>query len=231
MQMKLPRSFRILSVATLCVFVKCSTAGAVPISYNDIAGTTINFDSLAGSASLGSGEQLSHQFSSLGVVFEVPNFGAYASVGVLASTQINSDPNVIWISQGGGSGGTFAQGMNINFQSPISKVGVLFITSLNSIARLSVYSGPTLLESVTVQPNSGTGHSDLVEAFLAVSNENITRAVLSSANLSGQNWNFTIDDLKFTQIPEPNAIFLITFTMASVCITSMRRLAGAELVV
>ena len=36
-----------------------------------------------------------------------------------------------------------------------------------------------------------------LEGFLALSNTNITRAVISSANSLGQNWNFVIDDLKF----------------------------------
>jgi hypothetical protein len=171
------------------------------IPYGSFSGTVIDFDGLAGSSVLGSGEILGAQFASSGVTFDVPNFDAYASTGLLASTSANSDPNVIWVDQGGGGGGASAVGMNINFAPAVSEVGLLAITSLNSTATLAIYDGATLLETLTVTlPASPDGFG--LEGFLALSNTNITRAVISSADSSGQNWNFVIDDLKFASITE-----------------------------
>jgi hypothetical protein len=170
------------------------------VPYESISGTVINFDDLQGNSSLGSGEILGAQFINLGVTFDVPNFNAYATTGLLANTPANSDPNVIWIDQAGGASGSLALGMNINFSPAVSQVELLVLTSLNSTATLSIYDGATLLESLTVtlSPRSdGLG----LEGFVALSGSNITKAIISSANSSGQNWNFAIDDLTFAGAP------------------------------
>ena len=200
----------ILGSALAACLLPGSNASATPIAYASISGTVINFDSLTGSPVLGLGEILAGQFSGLGVTFNVPNFNAYATNGVLAtSSTLNTDPNVIWVDQGGGGGGASALGMNIDFSTPQSRVGVLFLGSLNSTFTLAVYSGATLLESLTSSLGPGASGT---EGFLALENSDITRAVVYSTNSSAQNWNFSIDDLKFdggTPVPEPTTLLLL----------------------
>ncbi len=162
---------------------------------------------------------LASQFSGLGVTFNVPNFNAYATTGFNATfSTLNSDPNVIWVAQGGGSGGTNALGMTINFATPQSMVGILFIGSLSSTFTLEVYNGGTLLESVT---SSLANTGSLLEGFLALQNVNITSAVVYSTNSGGQNWNFAVDDLKFANaVPEPAALLLLG---TGLCAVAARR--------
>jgi len=197
------------AAAVACLLV-ASTVSGMPISYGSFGGTVINFDGLAGLPALGLGETLGAQYAALGVTFDVPNFGAYATNGVLAtSSLLNSDPNVVWVDQGGGSEGALALGMNINFSSPQSRVGLYMEGSAGSTFTLQVFAGATLLETLT----SGLAPGGIaLEGFLALENANITRAVVYSTSPTDQNWNFSVDDLKFESgapvVPEPASLLL-----------------------
>jgi len=202
---------RILSGAALtgCLLV-ASTASASPIDYASFSGTIIDFDGLAGAPGLGSGEVLANQFAGMGVTFDVPNYAAFANTSLAALTNVNSDPNVIWVDQDGGAGGALAVGMNIDFAVAQSIVGLYFGSSLNSTVTLAVYNGATLLESLTTSLALGGWG---LEGFVALENSNITRAVVYSTNGSGQNWNFAVDDLKLSAevaaVPEPASLLLL----------------------
>jgi len=53
---------------------------------------------------------------------------------------------------------------------------------------------------------------------LALQNANITRAVVYSTSAGGQNWNFSIDDLKFdggATVPEPASLLLLGTGLAT----------------
>ena len=207
------KRFILLIAIGLAMYVSLfagSTVSAAPIGYGSFSGTVINFDNLAGSVALGAGEILSNQYAGLGVTFSVPNFNAYATNGVLAtSSTLNSDPNVIWVDQGGGYGGASAVGMNINFSIPQSMVGLYVELSANSTATIETYNGATFLESLTSGLSPGGVGS---EGFLALADTNITKVVVYSANNSGQNWNFSIDDLKLSavaSVPEPATMMLL----------------------
>lgn len=193
-----------------------STASAAPIGYGSFSGNVIDFDGLAGSATLGGGEVLSNQFSGLGVTFAVPNFNAFASTSIAGTSSLNSDPNVIWVDQAGGSGGASAMGMTINFSTPQSKVGLLLLGSLSSTFTVEAYNGGTLLESLTsTLAAGGVG----LEGFLALADANITKVIVYSTNSSGQNWNFSIDDLKFdtsAAVPEPGSLLLLGTGLAAI---------------
>lgn len=194
-----------LFFAALLVTPIAASAAAIP--YTSFAGTVINFDSLAGSSALGSGDVLSNQYGGLGVTFNVPHFNGYATTALTGSWNLNSAPNGIWVDQGGGFGGTQAIGIDIDFASAQSQVGLWLGGSSLSTFTLKVYDGATLLDSVT-SALSDTGNNSA--GFLALSDANITRAVAYSTNASGQNWNFFVDDLKFSNsVPEPSTLVLL----------------------
>jgi hypothetical protein len=181
---------------------------AVPIPYDGIVGTTIDFDSLTASTLIGDGELVTDQFAGLGIHFSTPNYGAYATTGALASPPSNSDPNVVWVDQGGGSGAN-AVGLEATFDAPVQQVGVRFHLSLGSTATIEAYSGATLIDAFTTPLGSGEVFGSLLTTTIALSSPNISRVVFSSANASGENWNFSIDDLRFSAVPEPSAMILL----------------------
>ena len=187
----------------------------MPVAYTSFGGTVINFDRLSGSPVLGSGEALTNQFADQGVTFSVPNFNAYATNGVLATNSaLISLPNVIWVDQGGGNGGSLAQGLYIDFSMPQSRVGLYVEGTSNSFSTstftMAVYHGNTLIESLT----SGLERGGAVglEGFMVLQDPGITRAVVYSTRSDGQNWNFEVDNLKFSSAvatPEPASILCI----------------------
>jgi hypothetical protein len=215
-------AFGIVGVALACLLTGLP-ASATPIAYGSFAGTVINFDNLAGDPTLGAGEVLTNQYAGLGVTFAVPNFNASANDGALATgSSLNSDPNVIWVAQGGGAGGAAAQGMDIFFSMPVSKVGLYIEGSIGSTFSLAVYDGAALLEALTLPLSPGGAG---LEGFLALENLNITRAVVYSTNSAGQNWNFSMDDLKFdgAPIPEPASLILLGTGLAGLRAWRKRR--------
>jgi hypothetical protein len=213
------RAIGFVWVAALAGLLFPPTAGAAPITYGSFAGTVINFDALSGAPGLGDGEVLGSQYAAFGVAFDVPNFAAYAVNGSLAtSTSLNSDPNVIWVDQGGGGGGDLALGMTIEFAAPQSRVGLFIEGSAGSTFTLQVFSGATWLETLTSALAPSTVGA---EGFLALENTNITRALVYSTSGAGQNWNFSIDDLKFADddvpaVPEPASLLLLATGLAGV---------------
>ena len=223
----------VVSVAIAGCFLAGVRAQAGTVTYASFSGTVINFDNLAGSPILGAGEVLTDQFAGLGVTFSVPNFAAYATDGILATgSSLASMPNVIWVDQGGGNGGSLAQGLYIDFSTPQSVVGMFVEGSSNqfstSTLTLAVYSGNTLLESFT----SGLARGGPVglEGYLVLQDPQITRAVVYSTRSDGQNWNFELDNLKFssvdaTETPEPASILLIG---AGLAVTALARLVKRD---
>jgi hypothetical protein len=189
--------FAAITIGTLVLCRSSFSARAIEVPYGSFSGAVINFDSLSGTNQIGTGEVLSNQFAAQGVTFDVPNFSAYARIDDFGLS-LNSDPNLIWVNNGGGSGGSDALGLNINFNSPQAFVGVYFAGSENATFGLTAYSGGTLLETVAI-----SGSLAFEKGFLALTNSSITRVVAFSANTSGQNWNFFLDDLKFSPVPEP----------------------------
>jgi hypothetical protein len=219
----LHRRIGCVGAAAVASLLLASPVSAMPITYGSFTGTVINFDDLAGAPDLGTGEVLGAQYAASGVTFDVPNYAAYANNGSLATmTLLNSDPNVIWVDQGGGMGDAPAVGMNIDFSSPQSKIGLFMEGSVGSTFTLQVFSGATLLETLT----SGLAPSGVgAEGFLALENLNITRAVVYSTNSNGKNWNFSIDDLKFaavTPVPDPGSTLLL-FSMGLVGLRAGRK--------
>jgi hypothetical protein len=216
-----------------CATMVPASSFGIPIAYDSFEGTVVNFNDLQGAYEFGAGEQLGNQYAALGVSFSVPNYGAYASTRIENESSMNSDPVSIWVDQAAG-GQSNARGITIDFASAQSSVGLFLFGSTTSTFTLEVYNGDTLLESLTSGFQEGAFYP---QGYLALSNENITRAVVYSTSywtgypgLYGLNWNFHLDDLKFSgpsaSVPEPGSLALLASALLGLAATRRRRIRG-----
>ncbi len=161
--------------------------------------TMINFDNLAGAPNLSTGEILANQYTGLGVAFTNTWGNSLANTNLAALFATNTDPNVIWVNQGGGGAVGTTQFQRIAFTVPVNRVGMFFGTSANSTITLKVYgAGGVLLEELTKTgaPLGGFG----LEGFIGIERtEMIVEArVNSTSNIATQGpFNFEFDDLRF----------------------------------
>jgi hypothetical protein len=191
--------------ATTCVLACaalvgcCAAASAEEIPWSAFSGTAtvIDFNSLTGGSTVTSGELINTQFAAQGVTFVNPLYPTYANANLAPLFATNSDPNIAFCHQGGGSDPN-SQPQEIHFSVPINRVGVWFGTSANSTFTIRVYNGGTLLEEI-VKTGSPLGAFGL-EGFVGVQRtETITMVRLNSSSLNPllYPFNFSFDDLIF----------------------------------
>jgi hypothetical protein len=192
-------------------FASLASAALVPGDFSPGA-PRINFDSLAGSPSLGGGELLTNQYASLGVTFVNPSYGSYANTSLAGSMTINTDPNAIWVEQGSGSSGLVPP-LEVHFAPPVGKVGANVFTSFAASFTMRLFnaSNVELASLTTVLPNpAGDGR----EGFVGLSGPAITKVTMqSNATGGGASFNFTFDDLVF-EVPEPASLGGMTLAIA-----------------
>src|SRR5262249_4040764 len=107
-----------------CAVAMTAARPEIPYSSLPAGSATLNFYTMAGSPVLGSGEILGAQYAGQGVICSVPNYNAYATNGALATfSLLQTDPNVVWIDQAGGGGGSSAVGIQVDFSVPVRRAG------------------------------------------------------------------------------------------------------------
>lgn len=193
---------------SLAAFAIHASAGAV----------TIDFDSLAGGP-IWSGEQVTTQYQSLGVTFEDSHSGGARAnntlTGLIAGA---SAPNVLWVDQGGGS--TSGQYLDIDFTSSFDRVEVIFGTSLSADFTLEAYGQAGLLGSINLTGDSVIGDIRSGKAALAVNGITSLRMFSHSGSSS---FNFSIDNLVTSSVPEPTSLALTLVGLAAVGATAARK--------
>lgn len=194
--------------ASLAAFAIHASAGAV----------TIDFDSLAGGP-IWSGEQVTTQYQSLGVTFEDSHSGGARAnntlTGLIAGA---SAPNVLWVDQGGGS--TSGQYLDIDFTSSFDRVEVIFGTSLSADFTLEAYGQAGLLGSINLTGDSVIGDIRSGKAALAVNGITSLRMFSHSGSSS---FNFSIDNLVTSSVPEPTSLALTLVGLAAVGANAARK--------
>lgn len=159
----------------------------------------INFDNLTGGR-FSAGELVTNQYQGLGVTFsDSYSGGAYAENFLGTFIPGSSTPNVLWTNQGGGS--TTGQYLQINFASAQNSVQALFGTSLNARITMDAYNGATLVGSVT--QTGSTILPDMLSGLIGLSHPDITSVRLYSTYGNNTSFNFSIDNLQITAVPEP----------------------------
>lgn len=194
--------------ASLAAFAIHASAGAV----------TIDFDSLAGGP-IWSGEQVTNQYQSIGVTFEDSHSGGARAnntlTGLIAGA---SAPNVLWVDQGGGS--TTSQYLDIDFTSSVNHVEVIFGTSLSADFTLEAYGEAGLLGSTNRIGDTVIGDIRSGKAALTLNNITSVRMFSHSGNRS---FNFSIDNLVTSSVPEPTSVALSLVGLAAVGATAARK--------
>src|SRR5262245_38665549 len=141
----------------------------------------------------------------------------------------HSNPNVLFIRQHNGE--PFGRPQQIWFSSPMLRVGAFFATSLDSSVTMVAYSPEgTLLESVTLagtfdSPDFLAGHIGLEEPGGIGHVELYSRSDV----IFSENYNFSIDDLRFESVPEPGTLALLVLGVVGVIASRYRaRRAGGN---
>lgn len=203
-----------------------SELSAAPIGVGDFlaSDTLINFDGLVGGASLGTGELVTNQFAGQGVTFSNTFGGSHAQANLGALAANNSNPNIVWSDQGGGS--TVGQYVQLNFAPDVNRVGMWFFLSRSATFTLEIYgTGGSLLESLT---QNGTTEPTFDEGFAGLSSgTDIAFARIFSTSTGGESFNFSIDDLRFGGdnvgvIPIPAPALLLITALAGLSIARRR---------
>jgi hypothetical protein len=201
-----------------------ANAGLIPKSAFSPSATDINFDNLMGGTSLFTGEVVTNQYQSLGVVFNDPDYPARANTTLTPFLPAASPPNVLFVQQHDGTAG---RPLQILFSVPVTMAGFDFGGSVGTVLEVSVYdTHSTLLEKLTVTGTPGINTTGFFGDQEAV---DIGRLDVSS--LDGDptmSLNFFIDNLiSQSAVPEPtSAIMALSAALMLITAWGLCRLGG-----
>jgi hypothetical protein len=183
--------------------------------------TTIDFDDLAGGP-VYQGELVTDQYVGLGVTFFDTYYeGAHANNTLTSSISGASAPNVLWVAQGGGV--VTGQYLEITFTNVIDSFSTTFGTSLDSSITLVAYNGNTLLNSQTLVGPTQIGDTLSGEIGYASSLGMTSVQLYSTWLVSGDSFNFSIDNVTYHSVPEPSSFALLGIGVISLLAYAWRR--------
>jgi hypothetical protein len=199
-------SFCLLSALPLCISL-C----AGPIDSSSFT-NDVDFDDLTGGNCNLCGPSVTNQYGALGVTFNNPSFPGEDTADTNLTPLIpGASPNALYVYQGGLMDQAPAEPFQILFSVPVTTVGFIFGSSVDSFLEVNVYgSGNTLLETVDFEGNSApiglAGFASIQES-----------TPIAQIDISyhpdcdpSRTLNFSIDNLQLEQspVPEPSTLAL-----------------------
>lgn len=216
-------SFCLLSALPLCISL---CAGPIDSSSFTSNATLVNFDDLTGGDCNLCGPSVTDQFAALGVTFNNPSFPGEDTTDTNLTSLIpgTSSTNALYVDQGGFIGQAPAEPFQILFSVPVTTVGFIFGSSVDSYLEVDVYgSSNTLLETLDFVGNSApiglAGFASIQESTP------ITQIDISyhPDYDPSRTLNFSIDDLQFEESPVPEPSTLALTAMGFLGIALWRR--------
>jgi hypothetical protein len=182
-------------------------AGAITSYAGDA--TMITFDDLVGGGANLKGPSVTNQYAGLGVTFNNPSFPGEdtADTNLTYSIPNASGPNALFVYQGGGQQGVAP--FQILFSTPVDTVGFDWLSSFDSFLQLDAYNQQgALIESATFV---GSDTPQGLGGFAGLQESNAIARLDVSYHPDfdpTRSYNFSIDNLSFTEAPEPSTMVM-----------------------
>jgi hypothetical protein len=200
----------------------CVQAHATEIYFDDLPGSVCNPLDIASC-----GPNVTNQYAALGVTFNNPTAAGADIVDTNLTSLIPdaSAPNVLFVYQGGLLSQPAFAPFQILFSAPVTSVGFDFGSSTDAYLEMDVYgAGNTLLET---QDFVGSSASIGLAGFAQIQESTpITEVDLSYHPNSdtSRTLNFSIDNLEFSQVPEPSSLAMMAIaSLAGIALKRRRK--------
>ncbi len=150
--------------------VTASAASAAPVGLGDFSpsATLINFDNLVGGSSITTGDVITNQYQSQGIVFNDPDLPMLANASPIGSAAVSdSKPNVGFVTQHNSQ--IFGAPLELLLSPPVTMIGMQFFISIGASITLSTFdSGGQLLESLVLTGTELGQGTQLQEGFIGL---------------------------------------------------------------
>ncbi len=186
-----------------------SVLAAAGLGLSAISGqaAVINFDDVAGGASIGLANPITNQYAASGVIFSDPSGTMGAVLGSVVAVTGFSAPNILFATQH--QGNADAGDLRLDLTLPTQTVQFDAYLSGSHFLQAYAYSaGGTLIQSVTTPGGMPYG----VDTHVLVSAPSTIAYLLVTSHPDGSPRvydNFTIDNVSINAVPEPETCALL----------------------